>query len=229
MDHIKALWQGIVYELGKIRFHSSGYPFMGLALAGWFLLFPYPIFGLFVGWVFYFFRHPRRVIAHHPHWVVSPGDGEVCDIALDTVLPGDTTQQRYHKVSIFLNIFDVHVNRLPVGGRITGIEHQPGSFLHAADPKASESNERLMTWIQCQNHTFVCVQVAGWIARRILCQIKKGESYAQGHPYGIIRFGSRMDVYMPVQSQIWVKKGQKLRGGESLMATFHPQQQGTLT
>ena len=213
----KDILDGIVSEVKRLRFHAAGYPFMMGALLVW-AVFPSVWLGLGVAWVCYFFRHPYRVISDDPDGVVSPADGRVCDIERNIFAPG-IDEVLYHRISVFLSVFDVHVNRLPVGGKIIKRSHRPGVFRHAAHPQAGESNEQLSLHIQKDNHdVVVCVQVAGWIARRIVCDLREGDVGNVGDTYGIIRFGSRMDIYVPASYGVTVKKGQGVRAGESVIA-----------
>jgi phosphatidylserine decarboxylase len=163
-----------------------------------------------------FFRDPPRVIPTAPRGVVSPADGRV--IKLDEVT--DPYLKRPAKrISIFMNVFNVHSNRIPIEGKVMERWYHPGSFLNAALDKASRENERNALWIQTdEGDDIVVVQVAGLIARRILCYVQPGDRVAQGGRYGFIRFGSRLDVYLPTSSRFTVSLGDKVKGASQLIA-----------
>jgi phosphatidylserine decarboxylase len=214
----------------SIRFHSAGWPFIGifagvtflLAFVGGWLFFA----GLILtGWCFYFFRDPVRVSPTRPGLIVSPADGKV--VLIQDVVPeaefglGDVPRTR---ISIFLNVFDVHVNRMPAEGSVIARRYRPGKFLNASLDKASTDNERMALTVKLEgNHAktgelVTVVQIAGLIARRILCDAQEGQSFKAGQHYGIIRFGSRTDIYLPhgVTPQVCI--GQYMVGGETVLA-----------
>ncbi len=207
--------------------HPDGYKFVGIAggvaLLLWFVLpwslLAYLALGI-VAYVAYFFRDPARVTPLRDGLVVSPGDGRVSSI--DTVRPPpelgfDETPRL--RVSIFLSVFDVHVNRSPVAGRITRSVYIPGAFVNAALDKASEDNERRALVITQATGTEVAVvQIAGLIARRIVTFKGEGESLGVGERFGLIRFGSRVDVYLPPGHTALVAVGQRAVGGETILA-----------
>lgn len=171
---------------------------------------------LIVLFVVQFFRDPVRVIPQVPGAVICPADGKV--IAL-----GETEdpylQRPAKRISIFMNVFNVHSNRLPVSGEIRERWYHPGSFFNAALDKASRENERNALWIRTGGgDDVVVVQVAGLIARRILCYAAPGQQATGGERYGFIRFGSRVDVYLPVASRFEVSLGDKVRGGSDIIA-----------
>jgi phosphatidylserine decarboxylase len=163
-----------------------------------------------------FFRDPPRTVPAAPSGVVSPADGRV--IKVDEVM--DPYLKRPAKrISIFMNVFNVHSNRIPVEGKVMERWYHPGSFLNAALDKASRDNERNALWIRTdEGDDVVVVQVAGLIARRILCYVQPGERVAQGGRYGFIRFGSRLDVYLPVSSRFTVALGDKVKGASQVIA-----------
>ncbi len=168
-----------------------------------------------------FFRDPERIVPQKQGLIVSPGDGVV--VAIDTaVIPSDLTSMINPdsvKVSVFLSVFNVHVNRIPVAGKIIDIKYHPGKFLNASLDKASSDNERNTIAIQTENGDIIyCVQIAGLIARRIVCNAEIGDLYSTGDRYGIIRFGSRMDLYIPKKYKINVSVGQTVCGGETSIA-----------
>ncbi len=168
--------------------------------------------GLFV---LYFFRDPQRQIPSAPDAVVSPADGRVMEI-VDEAL-GERAGKR---ISIFLSIFDVHVNRAPVSGRISRVDYHPGQFLAAWKEKASESNEQNAITIATAAGEIRFKQIAGWVARRILCWTKIGDEVRIGQRIGMIRFGSRTDIWLPAEAEILVRRGQHVAGGATQIARW---------
>lgn len=172
---------------------------------------------IFLGlFVFYFFRDPERTIPSAPSVVVSPADGRVVEI-VDELL--DSTMG--HRISIFLSIWDVHVQRAPVAGRIANIIHRPGKFMGAFRSAASRENEQNVIYIHTPQGTMVFKQIAGAIARRVLCWKSAGEEVALGQRVGMIRFGSRVDVWLPMEAEVTLKRGQKVAGGASVIAKWN--------
>src|SRR5271154_2902266 len=169
--------------------------------------------GLFV---FYFFRDPNRVIPTAPGTVVSPADGHVVEI-VDEMLDS----RMGHRVTIFLAIWDVHVQRAPVAGRIADVVYQPGKFYAAFRSAASRENEQNIIYIHTPQGTVVFKQIAGAIARRVLCWKREGELVALGERVGMIRFGSRVDIWLPMEAEVVVKQGQMVKGGESILAKWN--------
>ncbi|MEC3981523.1 phosphatidylserine decarboxylase [Amycolatopsis sp. H20-H5] len=175
-----------------------------------------------------FFREPKRVPPTRPGLAVASGDGLVSLIEEATPPPelGLTAEPRM-RVSIFLSVFDVHVQRLPATGVIERVAYRPGKFLSADLDKASEDNERNSVLMRTEDgHELVVVQIAGLVARRILCEIREGDKATIGDTYGIIRFGSRVDLYLPPGSKVLVSKGQRTVGGETVLAELpvtHPE------
>ncbi len=182
-------------------------------LAGWVWALPLWLLSLFV---IQFFRDPPRRIPDVPLAVVCPADGRV--IAVDEVR--DPYLDRPAKrVSIFMNVFNVHANRIPVAGIIRQRWYHPGSFVNAALDKASRENERNALWIHTEEGgEVVVVQVAGLIARRILCYVQEGAGVRRGQRYGFIRFGSRVDIYLPTRCEVQVALGDKVAGGRDILA-----------
>ncbi|MBM3539483.1 MAG: phosphatidylserine decarboxylase [Alphaproteobacteria bacterium] len=173
------------------------------------------------GWMAYFFRDPDRVVPIRPGLILSPADGEV-SLIVDAPPPADLGMGStpVPRVSIFLNIFDVHVQRVPAEGSVTAVAYRPGAFINAALDKASEDNERMsvrMT-LAVDGRDIAFVQIAGLIARRIKCTLKQGQSVRAGERYGLIRFGSRVDVYLPAGAVPLVCVGQRAIGGETVIA-----------
>jgi phosphatidylserine decarboxylase len=167
-----------------------------------------------------FFRHPARVPPDRAGVVVAPADGQIT--LVDTAAPpaelGLPARPR-PRVSIFLSLFDVHVQRVPVGGEVVKVDHRPGKFLSADKPRSSDENERNSVWIRTENgHDVVVVQIAGLLARRIVCDIRAGDKVTVGDTYGLIRFGSRLDTYLPEGSTLQVQPGQHAVGGETVIA-----------
>lgn len=170
--------------------------------------------GLALLFVLNFFRDPERAIPQEPQVVVSPGDGKVVEIVeeQDPLLDAP-----YRRISIFLNVFDVHVQRTPVEGRIEQIKYNKGKFLNAASHKASFDNEQNAIIIDTGQHKILVKQIAGLIARRIVCWAKEGDNYSLGQRYGLIRFGSRVDLFLPLNATLKVSLGDRVSGGSSII------------
>jgi phosphatidylserine decarboxylase len=208
------------------RLHPEGTLFVaGSALVtlflGW-LWAPLGVLGLIVtGWMAYFFRDPDRTIPVRPGLVVSPADGEV-SLITEAAPPADLGMGStpVTRVSIFLNIFNVHVQRVPAEGTVTALAYRPGAFLNAALDKASEDNERMSVRVTLttDGRDIAFVQIAGLIARRIKCTLKQGQAVRTGERYGLIRFGSRVDIYLPPGVAPLVSVGQLAIGGETVIA-----------
>lgn len=200
---------------------KEGWPFLAGSVAisliatyflCWWSL-PFWIIALFV---LQFFRDPPREIPQDANAILSPADGRVVVVgqALDPYL-----NRQALKISVFMNVFNVHSNRSPVDGKIESVWYHPGSFLNAALEKASLENERNALWIKTANGVDVtCVQIAGLVARRILCYVGKGDALARGQRYGFIRFGSRVDVYLPLGSKPKVAIGDKVSATATILA-----------
>jgi phosphatidylserine decarboxylase len=171
------------------------------------------LLGLFV---FYFFRDPERTIPSHPAAVVSPADGHVVEI-----VPEPLDARPGWRISIFLSIWDVHVQRAPVAGRIASVVYRPGKFYAALRKAASEKNEQNVITMETPGGTLVFKQIAGAIARRVLCWKRVDDQVALGERVGMIRFGSRVDVWLPEAAEIVVRRGQFVRGGASLLAKWN--------
>lgn len=211
--------------------HADGYKFLAIACAltllffllwsplGW-------LAALVTAWIAYFFRDPPRVTPLRDGLVIAPADGKIC--AVERVRPpgelglGDTDRLR---ISIFLSVFDVHINRAPLPGRIARSVYVQGSFINAAADKASELNERRAIVITTPDATEIAVvQIAGLIARRIVTFVKDGESVGVGQRIGLIRFGSRVDLYLPPGRGALVAPGQRAVGGETVLADLKSQE-----
>jgi phosphatidylserine decarboxylase len=165
--------------------------------------------------VLYFFRDPERVVPSEPGIMVSPADGRVVEI-LDEAFEGNPGR----RISIFLSVFDVHVNRAPVEGEIRSIEYRPGRFFGAMRARASAENEQNVIRISSPAGEVVFKQIAGWIARRILCWRAVGDRVARGERVGMIRFGSRVDVWLPPGTEVVVRRGQHVAGGSTVLAKW---------
>ena len=209
------------------KLHQEGYKFLVisviLTLILWLIsdFFGF-IFMLITIWVYYFFRDPERIIIENDNYLVSPADGIVSNIEeVSGPIELGLENKKFTRVSIFMNIFNCHVNRSPSKGEVEDIFYKPGKFLNASLDKASEENERNYFKIK-DNRTedgIVVVQIAGLIARRIISQTQKNQAIKQGQRLGMIRFGSRVDVYFN-KRKTTVKVGQNVIAGESLIASF---------
>ena len=207
--------------------HPEGYIFIaGFALFAMLLQWAVPPLG-WLGWVLtlwcaYFFRDPARATPIRDGLVVSPADGRIDSVGF-FVPPAELGlgSKPLPRVSIFMNVFDCHVNRTPVAGRITKVAYRPGLFLSADLDKASDDNERNGLVIETAQGAFGVVQIAGLVARRILCFVKEGQELSAGERIGLIRFGSRVDVYMPEGARALVGLGQKAVAGETVLADLH--------
>jgi len=168
---------------------------------------------LFISW---FFRNPPRTIPQGSRLVVAPGDGKV--IAVEEEFEPRYLKDRSVRVTIFLNVFDVHINRIPCEGIVENVQYQPGKFLVASKPEATIKNEQNAVMIKTvQGAKVLCVQVAGLIARRIICWVSPKDPAVLGERFGLIRFGSRMDTFLPMGSVIKVAIGDRVKGGESIL------------
>ena len=206
------------------KIHSEGYKFLAIAiLATIFLYFLSTFLGMIsfilTVWVYYFFRDPERIPINDDNYLTSPADGEVLMVhEIDGPKELGLENKKFTKVSIFMNVFDCHVNRTPCEGKISEIFYKPGKFLNASLDKASEDNERnYYKIINNHNENIIVVQIAGLIARRIVCESSKDQELKQGDRIGMIRFGSRADVYFENYKPL-VKVGQKTIAGETLLA-----------
>ena len=224
-------FRNIVNQLEDLKnffppINTAGYPFIILfALLALIL----SLISDFLGWIgviltlwcVYFFRDPERVIPEKKNIIISPADGKIL-FAGPSKAPenlSDNKQRDLNKVSIFMNIFNVHVNRIPISGKVIWLKYVPGTFLNASLDKSSEDNERMIVKIEVSKGIFIyVVQIAGLIARRIKCDLTENESVTIGQRYGLIRFGSRVDVYFPKDFNILVNKGQTSISGETILA-----------
>ena len=215
-----------------VPIHRDGHKFLGVGLAVSILFFLiWPALGwictIITAWIAYFFRDPDRVTPLREGLIIAPSDGRVASI--DKVQPppelGLDTSERV-RVSIFLSIFDMHINRAPVAGRITRSVYVPGAFLRASNDQASEDNERRALVIETPAGAEVAVlQIAGMISRRIVTFAGEGDTVGVGQRFGLIRFGSRVDVYLPVGTAPLVLVGQRMLAGETVMADLRSEEQ----
>ncbi len=207
------------------KVHPEGYKFLIISLIITLIILSISSFFGFIFifitiWVYYFFRDPERVIIEDQNYLVSPADGRISSInEVNGPIELGLDNKKFTRVSIFMNVFDCHVNRSPSDGEIEEIFYKPGKFLNASLDKASEENERNYFKIKDYNtnENIVVVQIAGLIARRIVTQVQKSQKIKQGERLGMIRFGSRVDIYFN-QRNLTVKVGQNVIAGESLIA-----------
>ena len=208
------------------KIHKEGYKFLAISILATFVVLIFSKFFGFIlilitAWVYYFFRDPERFPINDNSFLVSPADGLVTDIS-ERAGPEELRLENttYTKVSIFMNVFNCHVNRVPASGKIEEIYYKPGKFLNASLDKASEENERNYFKVRLNNNNeeIVIVQIAGLIARRIVCEVEQEQDLKQGDRIGMIRFGSRVDIYFK-NKKVLVKLGQNLTAGESLIAS----------
>ncbi len=208
------------------KIHKEGYKFLAISIITTFIIL---LFSKFLGlamilitvWVYYFFRDPERYSINDDNFLVSPADGLVIDISEQTgPIELQLENTTFTKVSIFMNVFNCHVNRIPISGTIEEINYKPGKFLNASLDKASEENERNYFKVRCKktNEEIILVQIAGLVARRIVCEVEQGQNLKQGERIGMIRFGSRVDIFFK-NKKLLAKLGQNVVAGESLIAS----------
>lgn len=193
-------------------------PAVASALLAWWLA-----AAVFLGlglFMLFFFRDPaRRVPEVGDGGVISPADGRV--MVAGAAQPGAAPPGQWLQISIFLSPLDVHVNRVPFGGRITRVDYKPGRFLAAYRPEAATENERSEVWIEQGAVTVVCRQIVGVLARRVVCRASPGTLVRAGDRFGVMKFGSRMDVFVPPSATLQVRPGDRVRGGETVLATLN--------
>ena len=206
------------------KLHKEGYRFLAIAaIVTFILLLISKFFGIIsliiTIWVYYFFRDPERFPINDENYLLSPADGVVSQISeVNGPQELGLESKKYTRVSIFMNVFDCHVNRTPCSGKITQIFYKPGEYINASLDKASEKNERNYVKIINKNgDELILVQIAGLIARRIVCEKKENDEIKQGDSFGMIRFGSRVDLYFE-NYQLMVNLNQKTLGGETILA-----------
>ena len=207
------------------KIHKEGYKFLAISILATFVVL---LFSKFLGfllilitvWVYYFFRDPERYPINDDSYLVSPADGLITDIT-EKSGPEELRLENtsYTRVSVFMNVFNCHVNRVPSSGKVEEIYYKPGKFLNASLDKASEENERNYFKIKLVNgEEIIIVQIAGLIDRRIVCEVEQGQNLKQGERIGMIRFGSRVDIYFK-NKKVLAKLGQNVVSGESLIAS----------
>ena len=206
----------------QIPIAREGYPFIIFAafLTLTMALLGYEFFALIAlfltGFVFYFFRDPERVISDAEDVVISPADGKV--ILVEKMFDDRFVNEHVFKVSIFMSVFDVHVNRLPFSGQVEKVQYKAGSFYAANTDQGGLSNEHCaVLFTTSKNFRYAVVQIAGLVARRIVCWAEKGDTVKRGERFGLIRFGSRVDIYLPQNMQLEVRSGQRVRAGETII------------
>ena len=212
--------------------HPAGIPFIAIffilaIIIGWIWSPLYYVGFTLTLWCIYFFRNPYRTTpilsgSNKNNLIISPADGTVIEIS--KITPAEEIglpEGKWTRVCIFMNVFDVHVNRSPMLGQITYKKYIPGSFLNASLDKASDENERLILNMDADNGNKIAfVQIAGLVARRIICDVDIGNSLKAGEVFGLIRFGSRVDIYFPSEVSVMVLKGQKMIAGETIIGDF---------
>ncbi|MFN0097098.1 MAG: phosphatidylserine decarboxylase family protein [Gemmatimonadaceae bacterium] len=207
--------EGIPFILIAAALAAGGYA-GALARRSWGLWLLAFVLTLLVLWVAYFFRDPERTGERGDRLVISPADGRVIDIS--EVDEPSFLKGRAIRISVFMNVFNVHVNRYPVSGNVAYVQYNEGKFLNAAADKASLENEQMSIGVQTAKHKVLFRQIAGLIARRIVTYSQVGDTASQGDRMGLIRFGSRVDVFVPVGSTVKVKLGQKPQAGTTVLA-----------
>ena len=207
------------------KIHKEGYKFLAISILATFIVL---LFSKFLGfilisitiWIYYFFRDPERYSINDDNFLVSPADGLITDIS-EKSGPEELRLENtsYTRISVFMNVFNCHVNRVPSSGKVEEIYYKPGKFLNASLDKASEENERNYFKIKLNNgEEIVLVQIAGLIARRIVCEVEQEQNLKQGERIGMIRFGSRVDIYFK-NKKVLAQVGQNVVAGESLIAS----------
>ena len=208
------------------KLHKEGHKFLAISLIATFILLLLSKFLGLIGivisiWVFYFFRDPERFPIKDNNFLIAPADGMICQIENDVSGPKELSleNEKFNKISIFMNVFDCHVNRFPIECTVEEVFYKPGEYLNASLNDASLKNERnLIKITSTQDDKIVVTQVAGLVARRIVSYCNQVDKYEQGQSFGIIRFGSRVDLLFSNKFKILVKKGQTVTGGESILS-----------
>ena len=208
------------------KLHKEGHKFLAISLIATFILLLLSKFLGLIGivisiWVFYFFRDPERFPIKDNNFLIAPADGMICQIENDVSGPKELSleNEKFNKISIFMNVFDCHVNRFPIECTVDEVFYKSGEYLNASLNDASLKNERnLIKITSTQDDKIVVTQVAGLVARRIISYYNQGDKYEQGQSFGIIRFGSRVDLLISNKFKILVKRGQTVTGGESILS-----------
>jgi phosphatidylserine decarboxylase len=210
-----------------LRLDPAGAPFIvgALALAlvagaavAWVLAIPFVALGVFFA---FFFRDPERISPPDEALVLSPADGRVLVAGPAQPEAAPPASAAWQQISIFLSPMNVHVNRIPASGRVTRVTYTPGRFLPAYRHDAATANERSEIWIDHGGQTIVARQIVGILARRVVCRVREGAEVRAGERFGIMKFGSRMDIFLPPDATIRVKVGDAVRGGETVIAVLH--------
>lgn len=205
-----------------MRIDPAGWPFIGGALLIGLVLgvtlgrAPGLVFFVLAGFFLFFFRDPDRTVTQAPNAVLSPADGTVMVAGAPTgehTPPGD-----WRQITIFLSPMDVHVNRMPMAGRVRKVSYHPGRFLPAYRADAGDLNEHTEVWLEHEGHTIVVRQIVGILARRIVCRAREGDTMQAGQRFGVMKFGSRMDVFVPIGSALKVKVGDRVKAAVSVIA-----------
>ncbi len=222
--NIKKFFNNDFYNEILIPVHRAGYPFIFIffvislflgALSdflGWIGL-------VLTGWCVFFFRDPVRVVPTDKNLMISPADGKVLKNSLESLPDEFKSKAKMNKLSIFMNVFNVHVNRIPFSGKVSELKYIPGAFFNASLDKSSKENERMCIKLEIAKNKYIyIVQIAGLVARRIKCDLETNQKVDLGEKFGIIRFGSRVDIYVPNDIKFIPIEGQTLIGGESVIA-----------
>jgi phosphatidylserine decarboxylase len=208
-----------------LRFDRAGYPFiaisLGLAIAAWAFVSTWlgAVLLAFAAFFLFFFRDPDRTPAPVENAVLSPADGRV--LVAGPAAPGTAPEGQWQQISIFLSPMDVHVNRVPVSGKVTRVSYTPGKYLPAYAHDAAAANERSEIWIDHEGTPIVARQIVGVLARRVVCRLQVGATVRAGDRYGVMKFGSRMDVFLPMSAEITVEPGASVRAAETVIAVLH--------
>ena len=205
-----------------MRIDPAGYPFIWVALiaavlvgilAAW--TWAAPLF-ILAGFFLFFFRDPERTVTDNPAAVLSPADGRV--MVAGAVTGQEAPAGTWQQISIFLSPMDVHVNRMPVGGRVAKVLYHPGRFLPAYKAEAGDLNEYTEVWVEARGQVIVFRQIVGILARRIVCRVREGDVVKPGDRFGVMKFGSRMDLFLPVTAVLCVRPGDRVVGGVTVIA-----------
>jgi phosphatidylserine decarboxylase len=209
-------------KVDKIPVAREGYPFIAFIAFATFIfsMLEYDIIALIAlfltGFVFYFFRDPERISPDDEDVVVAPADGKI--ILVEKIFDDRFVNEHVYKISIFMSVFDVHVNRIPFAGEVEKIQYGPGSFYAANTDQGGLANEHCGVILTTKkNFRYAVVQIAGLVARRIVCWVEKGDTIERGKRFGMIRFGSRVDLYFPQNMQLEVSSGQRVKAGETVI------------
>ncbi len=205
-----------------MKFDRAGYPFVAGSLlpAVVLLALRQPewalAFALLAAALLFFFRDPDRRVPADPQVVLSPADGRV--VVAGEPQPGAAPPGEWRQVSVFLSPLDVHVNRIPVGGRVCRVDYRPGKYLPAYQGEAATENERNELWIDRGGTSVVCRQITGVLVRRVVCRVKPGDTVAAGQRFGVMKFGSRIDLFLPRSAELLVEAGARVKAGETIIA-----------